>query len=270
MAFGLKGAPFTWCKIMSLAFAGIDCILIYFDDTVTKSMSIEDHFLHLEIVFDIIRKQGLKINPKKCVWFAKTIKILGHIVSFNEIRMDPDKVKIIVERPHPVDVTGVRSWLGSAGFYKNFIKNFSKLVVPLFNLLKHDVKFEWSTNCDIAFEQLKTAMISYPILRPADLSRRFYVWTDSSYYANGIIIGQRTDDNYDYVCAYDGQILHNSQINWTITEKELFAVYMALKKYRHFLISNSFTVITDHSSIKALFNSDNISKISRIFGITHF
>ncbi len=123
--------------------------------------------------------------------------------------MDPKKVEAIKNRIFPKNVKQLQQFLGLANYYRRFINNFSKTAKPLFTLLKKDVPFSWTIECEKAFIQLKKALIDYPVLRPADLNRPFILYTDCSGYCAGVILSQRDDDGNEYVVSYASKMLSN-------------------------------------------------------------
>lgn len=251
LPFGLKNAPAHFCRIMSTLLGDLNFVAIYLDDITIHSKSLDDHFSHINIVLNRLQDANLKLNPSKCTWIATEIKILGHIVANNKIAMDKDKIKAIVERAPPKNVKQLQQFLGLVGFYRRFIDHFSLIVVPLFALLKLNAKFVWDSSCDKAFEQLKKALVAYPILRQPDSSRPFVLYTDASGYALGAILGQ-FDGNDEYVCAYASRILNKHEVNYSIAEKECLAILFGLKNFRVYLLGTHFNIITDHSALKWL------------------
>ena len=146
--------------------------------------------------------------------------ILGHVVSFNKIRMDPRKVQIIKDWKEPTTVKQLQSFLGLGGYYRRHIRDFSKIAQPLFNLLKKENSFIFDENCKRAFNQLKTALTTDPVLRPPDFNREFNLYTDSSFYSLGAILSQKDDEGREYVVAYASRLLKESEKKYAISEKE--------------------------------------------------
>jgi len=152
------------------------------------------------------------------------IKVLGHIVSLNQVRMDPKKVAAIINRKIPTNVKEVQSFLGLANYYRRFIKDFSKIVVPLYALCKKDAQFIWSEDCKLAFKAICKACSEFPILQLPDLNRSFIIYTDASGYAVGAILAQQDLDGDEHVCAYASRMFKGAEVRYTVTEKECLAV----------------------------------------------
>ena len=153
--------------------------------------------------------------------------------------------------PPPTTIKGIRSFLGHAGFYRRFIKDFSKLSKPLCNLLNKDVIFYFNDECLNSFNILKQALISAPILAVPDWSLPFELMCDASDYAVGVVLGQRKDRKL-HVIYYASRLLNDNQLNYATTEKELLAVVFAFDKFRSYLVGSKVIVYTDHAAIKYL------------------
>ena len=159
--------------------------------------------------------------------------------------------------PCPKDIKGIRSFLGHAGFYRRFIKDLSKIYRPLTNLLQKDITFVFY---DEAFEILKKALISAPIVQPPDWNLPFEIMCDASDYAVGAVLGQRVDKKLN-VIHYASKTLDNAQRNYATTEKELLAVVFACDKFRPYIVDYKVTIHTDHAAIKYLMEKKDAKPI---------
>ena len=162
MPFGLCNAPATFQRAMQTVLAGLewrDCF-VYIDDILVVSRTFEEHLQHLEQVFDRLRKANLRLKPKKCSFLCKEVSYLGHLISVEGVRPDPEKTEKVKCFPEPRDVTQVRQFLGLASYYRRFVPNFAKIASPLHVLLKKDNVFQWSAECSSAFQQLKDVLTS--------------------------------------------------------------------------------------------------------------
>ena len=160
--------------------------------------------------------------------------VLGHLVSKRGIEVDRDKIEVIEQLPPPTNVKGVRSFLGHAGFYRHFIKDFSHIARPLINLLTKDAPFEFDDECLNAFQILKKALISAPIIQPPDWSLPFEIMCVASDYAVGVVLG-KTKDKKHHAIAYASKTLTGPQLNYATTKKELLAIVFAIDKFRSLL-----------------------------------
>ena len=143
-------------------------MVVYLDNIVIYSPTLQDHLVHLEKVFDRLRQNQLYVKKEKCEFAQTEIKFFGHLISKSHILMDGAKVVAIRDWPTQTKVTELRSFLGLANYYKRFIRGYSKIACPLTDLLKKERKWEWDAECQAAFQKLKDAITSEPVLRLPD------------------------------------------------------------------------------------------------------
>jgi len=179
--------------------------------------------------------------------------VLGHFISFLGIQVDPAKIHVIQTLPIPKTQTDVRIFLGHAGYYRIFIKNFFKIASPLFVLLTKNAKFKWTDDCEKAFNELKHQLSTAPILRGSDWALPFHISSDASDTAIGAVLGQE-ENNLPYAIYFISKNMTPAELNYTGTEKEFLAVVYAINKFRHYITGYTTFVHTDHSAIKYLMN----------------
>ena len=175
--------------------------------------------------------------------------VLEYIISDRGLEVDKAMVELIAKLPPPRTVREVRSFLGHAGFYRRFIKDFFKISKPLCDLLAKDVPFEFTPSCLEAFERLTTELTSAPIIRPPDWNLPFEVMCDASDYVVGVVLGQRVD-KLSHVICYASKTLNDAQLNYSTTKKELLTVVFALDKFHPYMISSKVLIFTDHAALK--------------------
>jgi hypothetical protein len=182
MSFGLTNAPAHFTYLMNSVFMPeLDkFVVVFIDDILIYSKSEEEHAKHLWIVLTRLREHQLYAKFSKCTFWLEEIQFLGHVLSENGIVVDPSKVKDILEWKSTTTVHQVRSFLGLAGYYRRFIPDFSKIVKLFTSLLKNDTKFNWSSRCNEAFEQLKVLLTIAPVLAQQDIEKPFDVYCDTS------------------------------------------------------------------------------------------
>ncbi|GJR68610.1 reverse transcriptase domain-containing protein [Tanacetum coccineum] len=178
--------------------------------------------------------------------------VLGHKISKKGIEVDKAKIDVIAKLPHPTTVKGIRSFLGHAGFYRRFIKDFSKISRPMTHLLEKNTPFIFSEECIQAFQTLKKKLTEAPILIAPDWDQPFELMCDASDYAIGAVLGQRIEKHFRPI-HYASKTMTEAESNYTTTEKEMLAVVYAFEKLRSYLIMNKSIVYTDHSALKYLF-----------------
>ena len=193
MPFGLTNAPATFCNLMNDVLYEFldDFVVVYLDDIVVYSQSLREHVEHLRLVFSALKKNSLYVKKEKCEFCQQEIMFLGHKVSQGRIRMDERKVEAILDWSAPTKVTELRSFLGLANYYRRFIKDYSKMASPLTDLLKKDKHLEWTEACQEAFQDIKQAVTSEPVLRLPDFELPFEVHTDASNRALGGVLSKK-------------------------------------------------------------------------------
>ncbi|GKB69421.1 reverse transcriptase domain-containing protein [Tanacetum coccineum] len=199
-----------------------------------------------------MKDTNLCLNWEKSHFMVKEGIVLGHKISKNGIEVDKAKVDVIAKLPHPTTVKGVRSFLGHAGFYRRFIKDFSKISRPMTHLLEKNTPFIFSEECIQAFETLKKKLTEAPILIAPDWDLLFELMCDASDFAIGAVLGQRHEKHFRPI-HYASKTMSEAKSHYTTMEKEMLAVVYAFEKFRSYLILNKSIVYTDHSALKYLF-----------------
>ena len=177
--------------------------------------------------------------------------MFGHKVSAHGIEVDKAKIEVIEQLPSPMNVKGIHSFLGHAGFYRRFIKDFSQIARPLTSLLAKDAPFIFNKKCHEAFQILKKALIIAPIIQPPDWKLPFEIMCDASNFAVGAVLGQ-TKDKKHYAISYASKTLSGAQLNYATTEKELMAVVFAIDKFKSYLVGAKVIFYTNHATLKYL------------------
>nr|GEX08036.1 reverse transcriptase domain-containing protein [Tanacetum cinerariifolium] len=240
------------------------CMMAIFHDMIEKTMEVfMDGFLvfgnsfqtclsRLEKMLKRYEDTNLCMNWEKSQFMVKEGIVLSHKISKNRIEVDKAKVDVIAKLPHPTTVKGIHSFLGHAGFYRRFIKDFSKIARPMTRLLEKDTSFLFSKECVEAFQTLKRKLTEAPILIAPDWDLPFEIMYDASDFAIGAILGQRQENHFRPI-HYASKTMAEAESNYTTTEKEMLAVVYAFEKFRSYLIMNKIIMYTDHSALKYLF-----------------
>lgn len=256
LPFGLKISANSFQRMISIAMSGLcpESSFLYIDDIIVFGCSIKHHNENLCKVFERLRKYNLKLNPQKCNFLNFEVTYLGHKISHLGISPDPKKYDVIKSYPRPTNKDEVRRFVAFCNYYRRFIKNFAEICVPLNNLLKKNVKFIWSSECENSFLKLKEKLMNSTILHYPDPSKSFTLTTDSSNFAFGAILSQG-----DKVIAFASKSLNKHEINKPIIEKELLAIHWAINYFKPYLYGRKFLVITDHRPLVGLFSHRNPS-----------
>ena len=261
MVFGLAGAPATCARLLDIVLGDLtprDCVH-YFDDIIVHGRGFDDVMAKLEKVLQRFESAGLTLNLQKCSFFAKSVNFLGHVVSAEGVSTDPQKVQKVVEWPCPRTQKELSSFLGLASYFRKYVKNFAEIAAPLFRLTQKDTKFEWTDTTQSAFDRLKDALSTAPVVsfpRFTSGAGRFRLDTDASDLGIGATLFQEQDGE-DRVIAYASQKLSKSQRNYSTTRKELLACVVFTQHFRHYLLGKRFELNTDHASLRWLMTFKN-------------
>ncbi|RVW84681.1 Retrovirus-related Pol polyprotein from transposon 17.6 [Vitis vinifera] len=265
MPFSLCNAPATFQRCMLSIFSDmVERIMeVFMDDITIYGSTFEECLVNLETVLNRCIEKDLVLNWEKCHFMVQQGIFLGHIISKRDIEVDKAKVELIFKLPSPTTVKGVRQFLGHAGFYKRFIKDFSKLSKPLYELMAKDAKFVWDETCQRSFEQLKQFLTTAPIVRAPNWQLPFEVMCDASDFAIRAVLGQR-EDGKPCVIYYASKTLNEAQRNYTTTEKELLAIVFALNKFRAYLVGSFIIVSLTIQDKKGMENvvADHLSRLA--------
>ena len=236
MPFGLSNNPSTFSRIMQYVLQDLNwriCVN-YIDDIIVYSKTLEDHLMHLKIIFDRLNQHNLKLNPKKCN-FAKTkIDFLGHTISADGIRPNNDKVKVIQQHPTPKTKKQLKSFLGLVNYYRKYIPNVSRITEPLNRLLRKNVNFEWCNKCSESFDKLKELLTTAPILAFPNFDLDFQLSVDACQTSIGFILSQQ-QDGCERIIACSGRSLNSHERNYSINELEALAVVTGISHFHVYL-----------------------------------
>ena len=253
MPFGLCNAPATFQRCMNAMFSNLvgDCLEVFMDDFSVFGSSFELCLSNLIKVLQICVENKLVLSWEKSHFMVEEGIVLGHHISKSGLEVDKAKVEVIKNLPLPTTIKQLRGFLGHAGFYRRFIKDFATISKPLTHLLSKDIDFILDNNAKDSFLQIKEALINAPILQAPDWSIPFELMCDASDFAVGAVLGQRREKK-PVAVYYASKTLGGAQVNYTTTEKELLAIIFALEKFRSYLLGSKVIIFTDHSALKFL------------------
>jgi hypothetical protein len=249
--FGLTNFPATFmCLMNNVLKKFLDIfVLVFIDDIIIYSKNREDHEEHLGLLLQVLIEHQLYAKISKCDFFQKQVHYLGHIISEEGVAVDPGKIRSIMEWPTPKDIFDIRSFIVLAGYYRRFIKGFSKIGCPITTLQKKDVKFTWTSKCEERFQELKCLLTHAPVLNISDPDNEFLMCTNS--YKEGLrgVLMQEA-----HVICYASRKLNGHEINYVTHDLELATIVHALKMWRHYLMGKIFLLMIDHCGLRHLFD----------------
>ncbi|KAJ0576065.1 putative nucleotidyltransferase, Ribonuclease H [Helianthus annuus] len=229
---------------------------VFMDDFSIFGDSYDQCLDNLERMLSRCEETNLALNWEKCHFMVTEGIVLGHKISSEGMEVDRAKIETISRLPPPSSVRAIRSFLGHAGFYRRFIKDFSKISRPLTKLLEKDAPFIFDKECNQAFLTLKEMLVNAPIMIAPDWKFPFEIMCDASDFAVGAVLGQRKEKHFHPI-YYASKTLNDAQENYTTTEKELLAVVFAFDKFSSYLVLSKTVVYTDHAAIRYLFKKQD-------------
>jgi Reverse transcriptase (RNA-dependent DNA polymerase)/RNase H-like domain found in reverse transcriptase/Retroviral aspartyl protease len=266
LPMGLKISPNSFQRMMTIAMAGLppDISFLYIDDLVVTGCSRDHHLKNLRLVFEKLRERNLKLNPEKCAFMQTEVTYLGHHISEEGIRPDPTKYDVIKNYPRPRNADEVRRFVALCNYYRRFVQNFATLAAPLNRLLRKNIAFEWSNECESSFEKLKQKLVEHEILKFPDFDIDFVLVTDASNVACGAVLAQRHGET-NLPIAYASKAFTKGENKSTI-EKELTAIHWGVDHFKPYLFGKRFKILTDHKPLIYLFSMKNPN--SKLTGMT--
>jgi hypothetical protein len=267
MPFGLSGAPATFQRVMNGIFSEFlfDWLLIYFDDLLIHSTTFEEHLRQLDKVLQRLEETGLKVNLEKCQMFQEQVSYLGHTISAKGVSCQEDKVSAVQSWPTPQTAKELRSFLGFAGYYRRFVRNYAQIAGPLHSIVNqasssqkgkkatNSISHLWGDDQEKAFTTLKQQLIGAEVLAFADLTKPFILETDASHQGLGAVLSQRQPDGRIRPVAYASRRLRppeRVETNYSSFKLELLALKWAVcEKFREYLLGAHFEVFTDNNPV---------------------
>ena len=247
MPFGLKNAPPTYQRIINHIFKDYlnDFMKLFLDDVSVYS-DIATHLPKRRLIFERCRQYSVNLNPDKCFFYIPSGVLLGYIICQAGKFPDPKKIEALVNMPSPKNVKAIQTFNGLAQFNRCFIKDYAGNLEPITRLTRKGEAFDWTTECENAYQYIKTRYQNAPFLIGVDWKLECHVHTDASDIAVGAMLAQNPTRKIDQPIAYASRLLSKVEKNYTTTEKEALAMVYAVNKFRHYLLGNKFIFYEDH------------------------
>ncbi|KAL6490059.1 hypothetical protein MHYP_G00004040 [Metynnis hypsauchen] len=251
MPFGLKNAPATFQRLVNIVLSDVPNCSAYLDDLVVYTSDWPTHMKILSTVFERLEKASLTLNLAKCEFAQATVTYLGKRVGQGQVRPVDAQISAILHFPVPSTRRELRRFLGMAGYYRCFCKNFSTVVTPLTSLLSPSKSFDWNSDCQHAFDNVKALLYSTPVLAAPDFSKPFKLEVDASAVGAGAVLLQEDDSGVDHPVCYFSRKFNKHQLNYSTIEKETLALLLSLQHFEVYIGSCPLpvTVYTDHNPL---------------------
>ena len=235
--------------------------MMYLDDIIIFSKNESQHLEHLETVFSHLREAGLKMKWSKCDFFKREIHYLGHLISPEGISPLPNKLDCIQHMPVPKNMKEIKQFLGLTGYYRKFVPRFADISRPLTTLTKKDKKFEWTPACQKSLDLLKETLCGEPVLKYADTSKPYTLYTDASKFGWAGVLTQSHTTVIDGkpTTTFVSGLFRGSQLNWAALMKEAFAIYMSVKKLSFYLTDAKILLRSDHKPLEKFLQKNTLN-----------
>jgi hypothetical protein len=256
MSFGLTNAPAYFMYLMNKIIREYldKFVVVFIDDILVFSKTEEEHKKHLRLVLEKVRSNKLYAKFSKCEFWLTKVAFLGHVISVGGVSVDLSNVKDVLNWMPPTTASEIQSFLGLAGYYRRFIKDFSKIAKTMMKLLEKNKAFVWTAECQASFEELRKQLTLAPVLVLPDLTKKFDIYCDASRRGLGCVLMQEGQ-----VVCYASQHLWKHEENYPTHDFELAAVVHALKIWKHYLIGHRCEIYTDHKSLKYIFTQNDLN-----------
>jgi ribonuclease HI len=256
MSFGLTNAPAYFMYLMNKVFMEYldKFVVVFIGDILIFSKTMKEHEEQLRLVLEKLRSNQLYAKFSKYEFWLTEVAFLGHVISVGGVSVDPGKVKDVLNWMPPTTALEIQSFLGLAGYYCQFIKDFSKIAKPMTKLLEKNKAFEWTTEYQASFEELRKRLTSAPVLVLLDLTKKFDIYCDASCQGLGCVLMQEGQ-----VVCYASRQLRKHEENYPTHDLELAAVVHALKIWIHYLIGHRCKIYSDHKSLKYIFTQNDLN-----------
>ena len=264
--FGLAQAPAYFQLLMNKVLNGLKFAMMYLDDIIIFSENELQHLEHLETIFSRLKEAGLKMKLSKCNFFKSEIHYLGHLISTEGISQLPNKLDCIQHIPAPRNVKEIKQFLGLTGYYRKFVPRFTDISRPLTTLTKKDKKFKWTPACQKSFDLLKETLCGEPILKYADTSKPYTLYTDASKFGwAGVLTQSHTtvidgrSTTTDHPVTFVSGLFRGSQLNWATLMKEAVDIYMSVKKLSFYLTDAKILLRSDHKPLEKFLQKNTLN-----------
>jgi hypothetical protein len=253
LPMGISSAPAIFQEFMDKMIRGIPMSGAFMDDCICTGKNDDEHCKILRQVLLRMREANYRLNKDKCAFFQPTVEFLGYVVSSEGLHTSPQKVTAIKEMPKPTNASELSSFLGLVNFYRNFVHRFSDFCEPLYKLTQQGVDWNWTTECQRAFEEVKRTLCSTEVLAHFDMELPIGISCDASPVGLGIVLFHKYPDGTERPISYASRTLTPTERRYPQIEREALGIFYGCKKYYEFLCGKKFTLVTDHEPFLCIF-----------------
>lgn len=251
--FGLTCIPEKFQKFMEETIKGLKGVIVFIDDIACTGSSRSEHIDNLKALLSRLRDVGLRIQLSKCAFMQDSLTYVGFVIDKNGLHPDENKIKAIVEAPKPSDVTQLKSFLGMVNYYGKFISNLSTILYPLHKLLRKNVNWAWSSECDDSFKKIKKAISGSKVLAHYDPELPLVLAVDSSSYGIGSVLSHRYPNGEERPICFASRTLNSAERAYSQLDKEALAIISGVIKHHQYLYGRAFIIKTDHKPLTYIF-----------------
>ncbi|XP_062538906.1 uncharacterized protein K02A2.6-like [Armigeres subalbatus] len=270
LMYGVASAPAIWQRQIEVILQGIEGVRVFLDDIKVTGPSDEVHLRRLEEVLLRLDQHGIRVNKEKCVFFAEQIDYCGYAIDKEGIHKMQEKITAIQDMRQPKNKDEVRSFVGLINYYGRFFENLSTVLYPLNNLLKNDVPFKWTRQCEVSFRTVKKQMQSNSCLVHYSPELPLLLATDASPYGVGAALSHLMPDGTERPIQFASQTLNRVQQKYMQVDKEAYAIIFGVKKFFQFLYGRKFTLITDNQAISKIFGEHKGLPVMSAIRMQHY
>ncbi|XP_062387122.1 uncharacterized protein K02A2.6-like [Sardina pilchardus] len=252
LAFGITSAPAIFQRAMDQVLQGLPNVHCYLDDILVTGQDRLQHLKNLDAVLGRLEEFGLRVQKDKCEFFKDSLEYLGHVIDAHGLHKSPEKVRAIVEAPAPTNVSQLRSFLGLINYYSRFIPNLSSILSPLNALLCKGKQWQWTSQCEMAFQEAKEQLLSQSVLTHYNPELPIRLACDASPYGVGGVISHILPDGQERPIAFASRTLNKAEQNYAQIEREALGIIFGVRKFHHYLYGRKFTLLTDHRPLTTI------------------
>ena len=255
LPFGISSSPAIFQKIMDKLLNGLEGVVWYLDDILISGRTEAEHCRNLEKVLSRLSAHGFRGRKDKCSFYQRSVQFLGHVIDQHGVRVNPQKVRAIVDMKAPTCLSELQTFMGMSTYYADYMRDYSTMTAPLNELRQKDVAWRWGKTQQKAFEAVKQSLLSSDVLVHYDPKLKLKLDCDASSVGVGVVLSHIMPDGRDRPISFASKSLSASERNWSQIEKEAYAIIFGIKKFHKYLYGSNFRLVTDHRPLTTIFST---------------